>query len=145
MAVSQQSKAMFSGDFLLPPLDLVINKLNYPAAALADHVIVMGSMPLPPVPGKVIFIAEAAVPDIHLADEVHLLENIQGTIDGGPRNWNTGVFQGEVDFIYLPVLVAAQDICQNGAALGSQTQVFALERLLEVFQFSGGNFHQQSY
>ena len=121
MAVPQQCKAMFSGDFLLPPLDLLIDKLDYLAAMIADHVIVMGSMHLTPVTGEVVFIAEAAVPDIHFVDKVYLLENVQGAIDGGPGNGNPGFFQRDVDFIYLPVLVASQDICQYGPALDGQT------------------------
>ena len=120
MAVPQQCKTMFGGDFFLPPLDLLIDKLDYLAAVLADHVIVMGSMPLTPVDGEVVFIAETAVPDIHFEDKAYLLENVQGAIDGGPGNRNACVFQRQVDFIYLPVLVATQDICQYGTALDGQ-------------------------
>ena len=145
MAVPQQCKAMLGGDFLLPPLNLGIYKLNYLSTVLADHVIMMGSVSLTPIAGEIVLIAEAAVPDIHFVDKIHLLQNVQGAVDGGPGNGNAGVFQRQVNFIYLPVLVAAQDICQYGTALGGQTQILVLQRLLEVCQFEGGNVQHQSY
>ena len=83
-----QSKIVLLGQMHLAGLDLLVDKLNNPAAFEANHVVVVGL-------GLLVLIAEAPITNVHFANKTPFFQYLQGTIDGGPGNGNLFSAQGE--------------------------------------------------
>ena len=117
------------GQMHLAGLDLLVDKLDNPAALEADHVVVVGL-------GQLVLIAEAPITNVHLANKTPFFQYLQGTIDGGPGNGNLIAAQGEQDVITLAVLLAGQDILQDSYALAGETEPFSLQGILEMLDIA---------
>jgi len=134
MDVADKPEVVLLAQPLLPALDSPVNKFDDPAAFQADEVVMVGL-------GQLVFVPEAPVADIQLADEIHLFQDIQRPVNSGPGNGDSPPAQGEKDVVALPVSLAGQDVLHNGQSLRGQSQGLCPQGQFKAVEVFGWDFH----
>lgn len=132
--VTDELEIMFPAQIFLLSLDPPVNKFADPAAFQANEVVMVGL-------GQLVFVSEAPVADIQLANKAHLLQNVQRPVNSGSGNGDSPPTQGEKDVVALPVSFAGQDVLHNGQPLRGQSQGLCPQGQFKAVEVFGWDFH----